>query len=57
MATPCNPELAQAPFHTYRDPLTGEWSVKKNRSFELQLSQNNSNVISFDTKLKEKRAV
>ncbi|OKH18215.1 hypothetical protein [[Limnothrix rosea] IAM M-220] len=28
MATPCNSELAQAPFQTYRDPKTGEWQLE-----------------------------
>lgn len=57
MATPCDPELAKAPFQTLRDPITGEWSVKKNRSLELQSSQKPSNILSLSAKLKEKKAV
>lgn len=28
MATPCNAQLQEAPFDTYRDPATGEWKLK-----------------------------
>lgn len=31
MATPCDSQLQQAPFDTYRDPQTGEWKLKRNQ--------------------------
>ena len=32
MATPCDSQLQQAPFDTYRDPQTGEWKLKPNQA-------------------------
>jgi len=50
MATPCNPELIQAPFQTYRDPATGEWSVVKNLTEVKPSAAQSSNVISLAAK-------
>lgn len=50
MATPCNPELVQAPFQTYRDPATGEWSVVQDLVEVKPSTAKSSNVISLDAK-------
>lgn len=50
MATPCNPELVQSPFQTYRDPATGEWSVVQDLAEAKPSTTKSSNVISLAAK-------
>lgn len=40
MVTPCNQPLKTNPFTTYRDPVTGKWTVVETASYHSQTDSN-----------------